>query len=346
MPADAPVAGIIARLTEQKAHRVLFDAMARAPELSALHLLVSATASCATTCERRVEQLGLGGRVHFAGARRDLGNILAAIDMFVMPSLWEGLPLSLVLAMGAGLPVVASRVAGIPEVVQDDVSGLLVAPGDAAQLAPRWRACCRTTALRRAARRGGARVRAAALRRRRLRRVDHGALRPAAGREAASRDARHPLSHAVLAGRRRQPVGSRGIVCALRGFAGAVLRRGRALGAGVRPPQASGSRVRATNVRLAPLPYFPGPRQFYPMLPRLLSPACSRGSTQCDVIHLRVPTPAAIFAFRARDGAAQAGLPAGGRRLRGAAAAPAVSRRQEECCSAPMSRSRNGRCGT
>ena len=79
----------------------------------------------------RVERLGLSGRVHFAGARRDLGNVLNAIDMFVMPSLWEGLPLSLVLAMGAGLPVIASKVAGIPEVVGDDVSGLLVDPGDA-----------------------------------------------------------------------------------------------------------------------------------------------------------------------------------------------------------------------
>ena len=51
------------------------------------------------------------------------------------PSLWEGRPLSLVLAMGAGLPVVATRVAGIPEVVEDGRTGLLVPPGDAASLA-------------------------------------------------------------------------------------------------------------------------------------------------------------------------------------------------------------------
>lgn len=62
-------------------------------------------------------------------------------------------------------------------------------------------------------------------------------------------------------------------------------------------PPATGSRVNATNVRLAPLPYFPGPRQFYPMLFSV------RGKLrawveQCDIIHLRVPTPAAIFAFR------------------------------------------------
>jgi glycosyltransferase involved in cell wall biosynthesis len=63
-------------------------------------------------------------------------------------------------------------------------------------------------------------------------------------------------------------------------------------------PQPAGSRVRATNVRLAPLPYFPGPRQFYPMLPRVYGRLRS-WVAQCDVIHLRVPTPAAIFAFRA-----------------------------------------------
>ncbi|HYE88720.1 MAG TPA: glycosyltransferase [Vicinamibacterales bacterium] len=63
-------------------------------------------------------------------------------------------------------------------------------------------------------------------------------------------------------------------------------------------PQSAGSRVRAGNVRLAPLPYFPGPRQFYPMLPRVYG-RLKAWVEQCDVIHLRVPTPAAIFAFRA-----------------------------------------------
>ncbi len=135
VPIDAPVAGIIARLTEQKAHRVLFDALIARAELGRLHLIVVGDGELREELRGRAERLGLAGRVHFVGARRDLGNILNAIDMFVMPSLWEGLPLSLVLAMGAGLPVIASRVAGIPEVVQDGVSGLLVDPGDSAQLA-------------------------------------------------------------------------------------------------------------------------------------------------------------------------------------------------------------------
>jgi len=135
VPLDVPVAGIIARLTEQKAHRVLFDAMVSRPELSTLHLIAVGDGELRQELMGRVEQLGLSNRVHFAGARRDLGNILGAIDLFVMPSLWEGLPLSLVLAMGAGLPVIASKVAGIPEVIQDNVSGLLVEPGDVPQLA-------------------------------------------------------------------------------------------------------------------------------------------------------------------------------------------------------------------
>ncbi|MEO8678932.1 MAG: glycosyltransferase family 4 protein [Vicinamibacterales bacterium] len=62
-------------------------------------------------------------------------------------------------------------------------------------------------------------------------------------------------------------------------------------------PPASGSRVQAANVRLAPLPYFPGPRQFYPLLPSMHA-RLREWVERCDVIHFRVPTPAAIFAFR------------------------------------------------
>ena len=62
-------------------------------------------------------------------------------------------------------------------------------------------------------------------------------------------------------------------------------------------PPAAGSRLRAANVRLAALPYFPGPRQFYPALPSI-HPRLRRWVMECDVVHLRVPTPAGRFAFR------------------------------------------------
>jgi L-malate glycosyltransferase len=148
VPASAPLAGIIARLTEQKAHVHLFESMAKTAGLEDLHLLVVGDGHLRASLEALSSSLGLGDRIHFLGARRDLGNILGAIDLFVMPSLWEGLPLSMVLAMGAGLPVVATRVAGIPEVVQDGETGLLVPPADPGRLGDALLALVRDASLR------------------------------------------------------------------------------------------------------------------------------------------------------------------------------------------------------
>ena len=134
LPANARVAGVIARLTEQKGHGYLFDALASASGLSDVHLLVVGGGEQREALGRDVDARGLSLRVHFLGPRRDLGNLLGAMDVFVLPSLWEGLPLSMVLAMGAGVPVVATAVAGIPEVVEDGRTGLLVAPRDAGEL--------------------------------------------------------------------------------------------------------------------------------------------------------------------------------------------------------------------
>ena len=134
VPLDRPVAGVIARLTEQKGHVHLFEALARTPGLADLFLIVVGDGDLRDSLEQRAAALGIAGRVRFLGARRDLGDLLNAVDLFVLPSLWEGLPLSLVLAMGAGLPVVATRVAGLPEVVDDERTGLLVAPGDSQAL--------------------------------------------------------------------------------------------------------------------------------------------------------------------------------------------------------------------
>jgi glycosyltransferase involved in cell wall biosynthesis len=125
----ARVAGVIARLTEQKGHRFLFDALERA-RLADVHLLIVGDGDLRDALQRDAATRGLASRVHFLGARRDLGNLLAAMDVFVLPSLWEGLPLSLLLAMGAAVPVVSTAVAGIPEVVHDGQTGLLVPPAD------------------------------------------------------------------------------------------------------------------------------------------------------------------------------------------------------------------------
>jgi glycosyltransferase involved in cell wall biosynthesis len=73
--------------------------------------------------------------VRFLGNRPDVPRLLAASDLFVLPSLWEGLPMALLEGMAAGLPVVATDVAGSRQVVRDGRDGILVPPGDAAALA-------------------------------------------------------------------------------------------------------------------------------------------------------------------------------------------------------------------
>ena len=85
--------------------------------------------------EEEIQARGLAGRVRLAGERRDVPELLADADVFVLPSRSEGHPVSVLEAMAAGLPVVASRVGGVPEQVSDGETGLLVAPGDPLELA-------------------------------------------------------------------------------------------------------------------------------------------------------------------------------------------------------------------
>jgi glycosyltransferase involved in cell wall biosynthesis len=85
--------------------------------------------------EEEIENLGLEGRVRLAGERRDVPELLAETDIFALASSSEGMPVSVLEAMAAGLPVVASRVGGVPEQVVDGETGLLVDPGDPQDLA-------------------------------------------------------------------------------------------------------------------------------------------------------------------------------------------------------------------
>ncbi len=86
---------------------------------------------------RAARDMGIAANVIFSGFRSDATRIMAAADLFVLPSQFEGLPISLLEAMGVGKPVVASRVGGIPEVITDGVEGFLTDPLDPAQFADR-----------------------------------------------------------------------------------------------------------------------------------------------------------------------------------------------------------------
>jgi glycosyltransferase involved in cell wall biosynthesis len=81
------------------------------------------------------EELEIDHRTHFLGIRDDVPDLLGAADLFVLPSRWEGLGLVFLEAMAVGLPVVATRISAVPEVVQDGETGWLVPAGDPASLA-------------------------------------------------------------------------------------------------------------------------------------------------------------------------------------------------------------------
>jgi glycosyltransferase involved in cell wall biosynthesis len=86
--------------------------------------------------KRLTEELGLGDAVDWTGFRQDVNRELAQMDLFVLPSLFgEGMPMVVLEALAAGVPVVASRVEGVPEVIRDGRDGLLVEPNDAEELA-------------------------------------------------------------------------------------------------------------------------------------------------------------------------------------------------------------------
>jgi glycosyltransferase involved in cell wall biosynthesis len=85
--------------------------------------------------EALIGERGWEEKVHLLGARDDVPDLLAAADVFSMPSLGEGLPLAVLEAMFAGLPIVASRTSGIPEAISSDEVGLLCTPGDVPELA-------------------------------------------------------------------------------------------------------------------------------------------------------------------------------------------------------------------
>ena len=140
VPDDAPLVGMVAHLTPWKGHeQFLRIALALADAVPGIRFLVAGGAiyeteghsGYADSLKRRAVDLGLGGRVAFLGARDDVPDILAATDVLVhCPTAPEPFGRVLAEAMAAGRPVVAARAGGIPEIVEHEVTGLLVATGD------------------------------------------------------------------------------------------------------------------------------------------------------------------------------------------------------------------------
>ncbi len=148
------VVAVVATFKEQKGHRYLIEAArALAHDFPDTRYLLIGDGELRPDIERQIAA-DLGASFRLLGMRPDVPELLAAADLFVLPSLWEGLPMALIEAMAAGLPVVATDVSGTRGVMLDGETGLLVPPGDAAALG--WAIATLLAAPERAAHMGAA----------------------------------------------------------------------------------------------------------------------------------------------------------------------------------------------
>ena len=129
------VIGTVGRLHPVKGTRHLIEAFAQCRTSCQLVLLVIGDGPQRAQLESLAQRLGIADRVYFLGNRTDVPRLLQAMDVFVLPSEWEGMPNAALEAMATGLPVVATAVGGTPEVVVDGVTGLLVPPRNSEALA-------------------------------------------------------------------------------------------------------------------------------------------------------------------------------------------------------------------
>jgi glycosyltransferase involved in cell wall biosynthesis len=130
------VIGFVGRLVPIKDVETFIRAAALASErLPALRVVIAGDGECRGRLEELARNLGIGERVRFLGWRRDLLPLYASFDLFVLSSLNEGTPVALIEAMAAGVPVIATSVGGVPDVLHDGENGTLVPARDPISLA-------------------------------------------------------------------------------------------------------------------------------------------------------------------------------------------------------------------
>ena len=136
IPADRYLIGSVGRLSVEKGYSFLIDAVDRLlKEGYNISLLIIGEGNIRGDLEAQIERLGLQDRIHLAGYQSNTIELYRAMDLFVLASLREGMPNALLEAMAMEVPVVVTKVGGIPQVICDRENGLLVEPGDAQVLA-------------------------------------------------------------------------------------------------------------------------------------------------------------------------------------------------------------------
>lgn len=136
--ADVKIVGSVARLNLVKGHRYLLEAAANVMKADArVHLVLVGDGDLRDEIEAQAARLGIGARTRLLGHREDSAQLAAAFDVAVLASLSEGLPNAVMEAMAAGAPVVATAVGGVPELIEDGVTGFLVPPANPGAMAER-----------------------------------------------------------------------------------------------------------------------------------------------------------------------------------------------------------------
>jgi glycosyltransferase involved in cell wall biosynthesis len=132
LPANVHLLVTVGRLTRQKGHVYLIQAMPRILQAHPnTHLLLIGEGELRQSLSNLAADLGVSAAVHFLGLRADVGRLLSAADVFVFPTLWEGMPNALLEAMAAGIPVAASSIPETREILKDGENGLLFTVEDA-----------------------------------------------------------------------------------------------------------------------------------------------------------------------------------------------------------------------
>lgn len=137
-PFDEPglVVGIVGSLTPQKGHRDFLEAaLLVSNSIPTARFVVVGEGDLRPDLEELTGRLELSQQVTFMGLRADIPHLLKQFDLFVLSSLWEGTPMTILEAMASGLPIVATRVGGLAEIVVSGETGILVEPGDPKALA-------------------------------------------------------------------------------------------------------------------------------------------------------------------------------------------------------------------
>ena len=147
---DDFVIGTAGRLSEEKGHGYLIRTIPYlAKEIKNIKLIIAGDGPLRADLEYLVEKLGISNHVRLIGYEKNIETFLSVIDLFILPSLTEGLPISLLEAMALGKPVIGSRVGGIKEVIQNGINGVLIPPMDVKALSESIRSLYRDSEARR-----------------------------------------------------------------------------------------------------------------------------------------------------------------------------------------------------